>query len=156
MSIRSICSYLFTNHQRNSYLTSFLIYVTCLCRQNRDVSYKKVIDISARGKRIYRSMPMISLLQSLFLSLSKGSTPSVYYPCESLSQPVILLSCRTTTRTMGVVYLPGLFMRDNLSLLQRPNAVLARPPVKHVGNLVTASSCRTSRPSRLTEARTWR
>lgn len=54
------------------------------------------------------------------------------------------------------IYLPGLFMRGYLFLLQRPNAALVRLPAKHAGNLVTASSCRTSRPSRLTGARTWR
>jgi len=48
-----------------------------------------------------------------------------------------------------------LFMRD-LSLLQRPNAASVKLPVKHVGNLVTASFCRTSRPSRLTGVRIWR
>lgn len=83
----------------------------------------------------------------------------IYYPYESLSWPSTLLSRRTTIRTMdavGVVYVPGLFIRDHLSLLQRPNAALARPPARHVGNLVTAFSCRTSRPSRLTGARTWR
>lgn len=89
----------------------------------------------------------------------KDNWRPVYYPCESLAWPLTLLSRRTTIRTMdvvGAVYLPGLFIRDHLSLLQRPNVALARPPARHVGNLVTAFSYRTSRPSRLTGARTWR
>ena len=40
-------------------------------------------------------------------------------------------------------------------LFQRPNAALAKPLAKRAGNLVTASSSRMNRPSRLTGARIW-
>lgn len=145
--------------------TSFPTHVISV-NHNRNwtrCNYGKAIDISARGRIHVRSVITDNfswLALFLFLSQEDNWRP-VYYPCESLSWPVTLLSHRTTTSTMvssvpSSICLDPLFMRDHLSLLQKPNAASVRLPARHAGNLVTASSCRTSRPSRLTGARTWR
>ncbi|KAK1119582.1 hypothetical protein K0M31_013406 [Melipona bicolor] len=49
----------------------------------------------------------------------------------------------------------GTFALPAAPFSRRPNAALARPLAKRAGNLVTASSFRMNRPSRLTGARIW-